>query len=68
MKLLGSDINGKLFRVVYDLYQNIKSCVMHSGEKSHFLNSFCGVRQGEKLSPVLFQSVFERFGRLFVKF
>ena len=68
MKLLGSGINGKIFRVIYNLFQNVKSCVMQSGEKSNFFNSYWGVRQGENLSPVLFQSVFKRFGRLSVKF
>ena len=54
MKLLGSGINGKVFRVTYNLYQNIKTCVMHSGEKSYFCNSYWSVRQGENVSPVLF--------------
>ena len=54
MKLLGNDINGQIFRVIYNLYQNIKSCVMHSGETSNFLNSYCGVIQGGNLSPVPF--------------
>ena len=54
MKLLGSGINGTIFRVIYNLYQNIKSCVMYSGEKSNFFNSYWGVRQGENLSSVLF--------------
>ena len=54
MKLLGNGIQGKLFRVIYNLYRNIKSCVSHSGEQSAFFQSHCGVRQGENLSPVLF--------------
>ena len=54
MKLLGNGIQGKMFRVIYNLYRNIKSCVSHSGEQSAFFQSYCGVRQGENLSPVLF--------------
>ena len=54
MKLLGNSINGKIFQVIHNLYQNIKSCVMYSGNQSSFFQSFCGVRQGENLSPVLF--------------
>ena len=54
MKLLANSITGKLFRIIYNLYQNIKSCVMYSGEQSNFFQSHCGVRQGENLSPVLF--------------
>ena len=54
MKLLGNSINGKMFQVIHNLYQNIKSCVMYLGSQSSFFQSFCGVRQGENLSPVLF--------------
>ena len=54
MKLLGHGINGKIFRVIYNLYQNIKSCIMYSGELSDFFRCYCSVRQGENLSPVLF--------------
>ena len=53
-KLLTNSINGKMFRTIYNLYQNIKSCVMYSGKQSNFFNSYCGVRPGENLSPVLF--------------
>ena len=54
MKLLGNSINGKIFQVIHNLYQNIKSCVMYSGDQSNFFQSFWGVRQFENLSPVLF--------------
>ena len=54
MELLANSMYGKLFRIIYNLYQNIKSCVMYSGEQSNFFQSHCGVRQGENLSPVLF--------------
>ena len=54
MKLLGNSINGKMFQVIHNLYQNIKSCVVYSGSQSSSFQSFCGVRQGENLSPVLF--------------
>ena len=36
------------------MYSNIKSCVSQNNEISPFFGSFCGVRQGENLSPVLF--------------
>ena len=54
MKLLGNGINGKLFGVICNLHQNNYSCVMYSGKQSNSFNSYCGVRQGENLSPVPF--------------
>ena len=54
MKLLGNNINGKCFKIIYNLYQNIKSCIKYSGKQSAFFLSHRGVRQGKKLSPVLF--------------
>lgn len=53
-KLLKHNINGKLFQVIYNMYQNIRSCVKHSGEQSESFYSNIGLRQGENLSPVLF--------------
>lgn len=53
-KLIKTNINGKIFNVIFNMYQNIKSRITHLGE---FSDSFCsntGVRQGENLSPVLF--------------
>lgn len=47
MKPLGNSINGKIFRTIYNLYQNIKFCVKHSGNQSGFFQRYCGVRQGE---------------------
>lgn len=54
MKLLKNSVTGKMFRTIYNLYQNIKSCVLFAGKQSGFFHSYCGVRQGENLSPVLF--------------
>ena len=53
-KLLKSGIDGKLFRTINSMYQNIKSCVRVNGIHSPFFASLCGVRQGENLSPLLF--------------
>ena len=36
------------------MYQEIKSCVSFNGSESSFFQRYRGVRQGEKLSPVLF--------------
>ena len=42
------------FRIIYNLYQQIKSCVILNDSVSAFFSSSCGPRQGENLSPVLF--------------
>ena len=54
LKILESKIRGKCFNVVYNLYQNIKSCVQVNGEYSAFFQCNLVVRQGENLSPFLF--------------
>ena len=56
-KLLPSEINRNFFRVIHNMYQNIKSCVSVGGENSLFFTSNCGVRQGDNLSPVLFSMI-----------
>ena len=53
-KLISNGINGKVITVIYNMYNNAKSCVMNGSEKSDFFNCNIGVRQGENLSPLLF--------------
>lgn len=53
-KLLTNFVDGKLFRVIYNMYSNIKSCVWFNGEFTEYFSSEIGLRQGESLSPVLF--------------
>ena len=57
-KLLQNDVKGDFFRLVYNMYDDIKSCISVNNESSggFFINN-CGVRQGDNLSPILF-SVF----------
>ena len=54
LKLISVGINGKVLRVIYNMYQNAKSCVRVGGSLSDFFPCNTGVRQGENLSPVLF--------------
>ncbi|MEW8548382.1 MAG: reverse transcriptase family protein, partial [Candidatus Thiodiazotropha sp.] len=53
-KLLFNSVKGKFFKIVYNMYDNIKSCVRNNNETSVFFPCQCGVRQGENLSPLLF--------------
>ena len=47
IKMLSNGINGKIFRLIYNMYQHIKSCVSLNGEISSFFQSSRGIRKGE---------------------
>ena len=53
-KLLNSNINGKVFNVIKNMYQNAKSQVSFRNTLSDPFPCQVGVRQGENLSPLLF--------------
>ena len=53
-KLLQQNIDGKILKVIYSLYDNTKSCVRQNEKLSDYLVSNVGVRQGENLSQILF--------------
>ena len=50
----GSDINGKILKVVKSLHSTAKSAVKLNNWHSVFFNCDIGVRQGDNLSPLLF--------------
>ena len=54
LKMLQNGINGTILKVIYNMYENAKSCVKNSNKISDFFACRQGVRQGENLSPVLF--------------
>ena len=51
-------MNGKVLRVIRDLYAKAKSCVKTKHGLSQFFVSIVGLLQGENLSPVLFSLFF----------
>ena len=53
-KLLAHNINGKILRVIFNMYANAKSCIRSGHKLSDFFTCKRGVRQGENLSPLLF--------------
>lgn len=53
-KLIEKEINGKILKVVYNMYENAKSCVKEKSLVSGLFACNMGVRQGENLSPFLF--------------
>ena len=54
-------------RVIYNLYDQAKSCVKKGGEISQFFVCNTGVRQGENLSPLLFALYLNDFERTLKK-
>lgn len=53
-KLLGSGVDGKVMKVIFNMYQNAKSSVRVGGKRSDTFSCNIGVRQGDNLSPLLF--------------
>ena len=52
-KLYKSGINGKLLRIIRDMYGKVKSCVIHCNSYSEYFEYAVGLRQGEVMSPIL---------------
>ena len=53
-KLLQNNITGNFFRIVYQMYQGLKSLILVNNKQSALFTCNIGIRQGENLSPVLF--------------
>ena len=53
-KLLSHNINGNVLRIIFNLYEEAKSCISLDNEVSDCFPCNVGVRQGENLSPLLF--------------
>ena len=53
-KLLLYNIDGKMYFVLKALYRNRMNCIKLNGHLSKWFLSLFGVRQGDNLSPTLF--------------
>ena len=53
-KVLQNNIDGKCFKIITNMYKDIKSKVVVNGISSEMFECNIGVRQGENLSPFLF--------------
>ena len=53
-KLQRSEIKGKSFKVIFNMYTGVKSCVQYNGGQSDFFPCLTGVLQGENVQPFLF--------------
>ena len=56
LKLIKHGVEGKVFRIIHNMYESIKSCVHNEGNSSAFFSSKTGVRQGEITFVVLYLS------------
>lgn len=54
-KMVMSNISGNMYRIIFNMYNNIKSCLSYNGEKSEYFPCEIGVRQGENLSRFYFR-------------
>ena len=53
-KLLRYNIEGKIYVAIKALYTKTSACINLNGHLSHWFETFIGVRQGDNLSPMLF--------------
>ena len=53
-KLLKSGINGSIFKDIFNMYSEVKSCIQTNGQLTEYFSCSFGLRQGENLSPILF--------------
>ena len=53
-KLLTYNINGRLMKLIFNMYQDTKACIKLNNKLSNSFICNIGVRQGDNLSPLLF--------------
>ena len=53
-KLLKNNIGGKIYYAIQELYKETVSCVQLSNMNTEWFQTLYGVRQGDNLSPTLF--------------
>ena len=58
-KMFKLGINGKLLRIVKNMYSQVKSCVRGCNSYSEFFECAIGLKQGEVLLPILFSLFIE---------
>ena len=67
-KLFQHNINGKMLKIIYRMYDSAKSCVRQNHQLSHYFYSNVIIRQDENLWELItntFFTVFEWLGRVY---
>ena len=54
LKLFKAGVDGKMLRIVKDMYFQVKSCVKCCNSYSEYFECAVGLKQGEVISPLLF--------------
>jgi hypothetical protein len=54
LKMYKIGFQGKMLRIIRDMYQHVKSCVRSCSSYSDYFNYAIGLRQGEVISPISF--------------
>ena len=68
LKLFKIGVQGKLLRIVRDMYSNVRSCIKSCASYSDFYNYAVGLRQGEVMSPLLFSLFIEDLELFLMKY
>ena len=63
-KLINSNIHGKIFKIIFSFYDNIKSCVKSGHTFSDFFHLRYWCKTGRKFIPLPFCHLFKRFRRI----
>jgi hypothetical protein len=56
-KMFLNNINGNMYQVIFDMYQNIKSCLFYDGKKSEYFPCEIGTDKG-KMNPHFYSLYF----------
>ena len=66
-KLYKIGINGKMLKIIKDMYNQVKACVRGCNSYSDFFELAIGLKQGEVISPLLFFIIYRGLGIVFYK-
>jgi hypothetical protein len=66
-RLWDAGVRGKMWRIIKNMYQEVKSCVMVEGEQTEWFETLLGVRQGCVISPILYSVFINGFAKELIR-